>query len=271
MSAKPVEVELKEFYSLDDYLKNGLQTASNGRMIETGGTIYLNATEADDKSKQVKIDPNTGLGVDFTLGKNDTAMQVFIKDPRSTGDINWILPPRRQVSRTVRWKITETIMDGSGNVLEKKTFNSKEEWEAYKKKQKELEEQKEQMAAVKQDTRKQMTGKLQVYDLGFINCDKFYDEPMQQLAFMADKNYPAEYYLVFTDVRGVLKGSEQNGVVHFSSVPKNRNAVILAVSFVGEQAYFYKNNVTIGVQAPQPVELAAVEEEFLDQQMALLK
>ena len=134
LSNKKVQVELKEFYVLGDYIKSGLPTVSNGQMLQTGGSIYLNARENDAAKKQVKINPKVGVGVDFTLGKTDDNMQVFIKDPRTPNELNWILPSKRTVRES--WEITETVLDAEGNVISETTYKSKEEWEKHLKEEK---------------------------------------------------------------------------------------------------------------------------------------
>lgn len=269
MSPKKVKIELKEFYQLGDYIKSGLPTVSNGQMLQTGGSLYLNATENDDAKKTVKIQPQIGVQVDFTMGKNDTTMQVFIKDPAKPNQLNWILPSRR-VSKT-SWEITETVLDADGNVVSEETFHSKEEWDKHRE-----EKEKERKAAVKAaeikaETSQKMDSKLKIYDLGYINCDKFYDEPTMPLIVTADSKYNAQYYVVYSDIRGVMKGETTSGSVHFGSVAKNREAVLIAVSIVDKQSYFFKCKLGAGGKLEKKIALSPVDDNFLNQELALLK
>lgn len=280
LTKKKVQVELKEFYKLEDYIKNGLPTVSNGKMIQTGGSIYLNAKENDAAKKQVNINPEKGVGVDFTIGKDDAGMEIFIKDPRSTNELNWILPPKRRVVET--WQMTEIVYGPGGKVISEKKFNSKEEWEKHVKDEEAKEKARKEKAAleekerkekekIKEETNTKMDGKLQIYNLGYINCDKFPDEPMIPLMVKADEKVTAEYYLVYTDVRGVMKGYVSGDQVSFGSVAQNRQAILIAVCFIGKQAYYYKGSVGAGGKLSGKVALAPVEESFLNQQLALLK
>lgn len=125
LSDEEVQVELKEYYQIEDYLKGDLSTRSNGRFIETGGSIYLNASEKDNPNKKVNINPKKGVGVDFTIGENDPNMQVFVKDPNSR-ETNWVLPQSSQ--RKTNYRMTRTITDQNGRVLEKVEFDSEEAW-----------------------------------------------------------------------------------------------------------------------------------------------
>lgn len=116
-----------------------------------------------------------------------------------------------------------------------------------------------------------MNSKLQVYDLGYINCDKFYNEPTMPLMVAIDDKFTAEYYLVYTDIRGVMKGDVSGMKVAFGSIAQNREAVLIAVSYVDKQAYYFKCTIGAGGKLTQKVALKPVEEKFLNQELALLK
>ena len=269
LSTKKVQIELKEYYQLGDYIKSALPTVSNGQMLQTGGSIYLDARENDANKKQVKINPQIGVQVDFTLGKNDADMQVFIKDPRTPNALNWILPSRRVTRES--WEITETVLDADGKVVSEQKFNSKEEWDKHLEEKERKKKEMAKAAEIKETTRQKMDSKLQIYDLGYINCDKFYNEPTLPLIVAADAKYNAQYYVVYTDIRGVLKGESHNGTVTFGSLAKNREAVLIAVSFVDKQAYFFKCKIGIGGKLEQKIALSPMEESALNQELALLK
>lgn len=291
-SKKKVKIELKEFYSLDDYMKGGIPTVSNGKMIQTGGAIYLNATQNDSGNQQVNIDPDKGVEIDFKLGKDDPEMQIFIKDQKSK-KMNWILPSKNKMKED--WEMTETIKDADG-VITKKKYTSKEEWEKHLKEEERLEKEKkekeriakeeailqdkkakeeaikqEKIAAKRRAIQDKMDSKFTVYNLGYINCDKFLNEPMIQFIIAGDEKINAEYYLLYKDVRGVMTGYVNNKKVSFGSVPKNRQATLIAVSFFEKQAYYFECTIIIGTKTTPKISLKPVDEIFIDKQLALLK
>ncbi|MFM6983869.1 MAG: hypothetical protein ACKOXF_07035 [Chitinophagaceae bacterium] len=239
------------------------------KMLQTGGSLYLNATENDASKKTVKIQPQIGVQVDFTIGKSDTSMQVFIKDPAKPNQLNWILPNRR-VSKT-SWEITETVLDADGNIVSEETFHSKEAWDKHLEEKEKERKAIAKAAEIKAETSKKMDSKLKIYDLGYINCDKFYDEPTMPLIVTADNKYNAQYYLVYTDIRGVMKGEPNAGSVHFGSVAKNREAILIAVSIVDKQSYFFKCKLGAGGKLEQKIALNPVDENLLNQELAVLK
>ncbi|PCI97181.1 MAG: hypothetical protein COB15_08220 [Flavobacteriales bacterium] len=271
MCPNKVRVELKEFYAIDDYIKSGLPTSSNGKLIETGGSIYLDATAENNPKKKVKIDPNKGVAVDFTIGKNDPDMEIFVKDKRYPNQLNWVRPNQKQSKREGSWEMTETILNADSSIQSEQVFTSKEEWEAHLQKQKAAKEKKKRDVKTIQKTQQKMASKLKVYNLGFINCDKFYNEPMMAYIIPADQERAATYYLVFKDIRGVMQGLINNKQVTFGSVPKNKEATLIVMSYNEKQTYLYNTEVNLGKSDIPQIELKPVSESYLNTQLALLK
>ena len=273
LCATNVKIELKEFYGMGDYIKSGLPTTSNGQLIETGGSIYLDATAENNPKKKVKINSNKGVAVDFTIGKSDPDMEIFVKDKRFPDRINWVRPnqPRQSMKRKSSWRMTETLLNADGSIKSKQVFTSKAAWEAHLQKRKEDEEKRVQDRKIVQKTQQKMASKLKVYNLGFINCDKFPDEPLMAYNIPADQERAATYYLVFKDVRGVMQGHIRDQQVHFGSVPKNKAATLIVMSYNEKQAYFYNTDLNLGNSTTPKINLKPVKESFLNAQLALLK
>ena len=259
ISKQPVKIELKEFYSLADYMKNDMPTVSNNRFIETGGSIYLNATN-HKTNQQVKINPNKGIGVDFTIGKNDPEMEIFVKDTYSK-EMNWVLPPKATIESS--WQMTETILDENGNVIDEKIFTSKADWEKYQ------QDQLQQKKAEKLEKLKR--GDLSIFNLGYINCDRFPNEILINYSLAVDAKIPAEYYLIYIDVRGVMKAEVKNGIASFGSVPSSVKATLMAVSFIDDQAHFFESALVANNPEKPIIILQKVEESIINQKLSALK
>jgi hypothetical protein len=276
-SRKLVSIKLKEFYSLADLMINDLSTVSNGEMIQTGGSIYLEAREYKTK-KKVTINPNLGLDIAFTGGRDDPKMEVFIKDPHSA-KMNWIRPSKTVVTMTKSWSMTETILDPETNeVISSKTYNSKKEWEDHLAEEKTKEEIRQKEEVKRQEVAKVIAAKkqenyekLKVYDMGYINCDRFPDEPKIQFMVAADDCIVAEYFVVFDNVRGVLKGETRGNSVDFGTIPSDKAARLIAVSFQGDKTYYYSQNFIAKNTPNAKVALRPVAKSVVDQQLALLK
>ena len=87
-----IKIELREFYKLSDMLFSKLTTISNGKIIETGGMVYLNATNGNKKLEIVK---GKNITIEFKTSYNNE-MKIFSGAPDSLGNINWV---RQNVER----------------------------------------------------------------------------------------------------------------------------------------------------------------------------
>jgi len=264
-AADLVMIELKEFYTFSDLIKNNLHTSSDGRMLQTGGTLFLNAKENNQLGAIASINPELGIGIDFTLGKKDADMSIFIKDPEQD-ELNWI--PSRFAKTTVSEKVIWTDEEGN-EISEEEALAMIERIKYY---QNERKEQDKRQAELNKQAKQieQFDDKLKVYDLGYINCDKFPDEQLKPMQAKADERYTATYYLVYKDVRGLMMGSQYGKEVDFGMIPKNRSATLLAVAFDGDQTYFSKMEIGPNSTCP-PIKLQLSTEKYVDQQLALLK
>lgn len=88
-----VTIEIKEAYSMQDILKAGLTTMSNGKSLQSGGMIYFNAT-ADGKP----IDFLKPVGITTPSKVYNDGMQVFKGEMKEDSTINWIEPKQLDTS-----------------------------------------------------------------------------------------------------------------------------------------------------------------------------
>lgn len=116
-----VKIELKEYTTATDFLFANLTTGSNGRMLESGGTIYINATS---EGKQVALKKGQNLSLAFPTGKTTPkpGMQTFYGKTNDDGSINWqptifkaqtVSKSKVTKNKTLVWKsrrITKTRM-----------------------------------------------------------------------------------------------------------------------------------------------------------------
>ncbi|MCI5054643.1 MAG: OmpA family protein [Flavobacteriales bacterium] len=89
-----VDVELKEFYELSDYVQSGLHTATHEGTLESGGTIYLNAS-ANGKpvyprtALEVRMPSNNlkdGMNVYYATGSSVTPEGLWALDSNSSSN-----------------------------------------------------------------------------------------------------------------------------------------------------------------------------------------
>lgn len=276
LSKKELVLELKEYYTFGDYIKADLPTVSNGKMIQSGGVIYLDVKENNPRQRTVKINPKKGIDVDFTRDNNDTNMQIFIKDP-SSSTMNWILPPKVTSTSTSSWQMTEKVYDRATNQYITTVYHSKAEWEEHLRQQKLEKEQQEKerieearRVAQEEKDAQESNRLLNVSNLGFINCDRFPTEELFPLIVNTENEKPTNYYLVFTDIRGVMKGNRVANGVQFPSIPKGKNAKLIAMSFDGAISYYYEASIITNKNLNLNIILKEVDKSFINHQLSLV-
>lgn len=82
-----VQVEMKEVFKKSDILLSNLPTISDGKMLESGGVVYLDAATMD--GEKVVIAPGKAVTIDFPSGSPTQGMQAFSGQYDTEGNMNW--------------------------------------------------------------------------------------------------------------------------------------------------------------------------------------
>lgn len=80
------EIHLEEYYRLEDLLRKGFVTVSDGRLLETGGMIYISAF-TEGKELRLKQNKKMIIGFPAVVGKSD--MYYFHGEETPEGSMNW--------------------------------------------------------------------------------------------------------------------------------------------------------------------------------------
>lgn len=81
-----VKLEVKEAYSMEDMVKGGLTTTSNGKPLRSGGMLYINPIG----DNQVTITQPISIATPTSF--LDSNMQVFTGEVQGDSTINWTDP-----------------------------------------------------------------------------------------------------------------------------------------------------------------------------------
>lgn len=84
-----VKVELAEALSLDQMLLSNLTTTSKGKLLETDGMIYLNATS---NGEQLTIDKDNPVYIEIPTDKRKPGMMAYKGVRDENGNMDWIEP-----------------------------------------------------------------------------------------------------------------------------------------------------------------------------------
>lgn len=204
-----IQITLCEYYKIEDLLLSGLTTASANRIIETGGTIFI---EARHKKKILHLKTDHPIEIFFPseLDELKNGMKPF-KGKSKDGLIDWDLELNGNVNK---------VKEGTPLFLGKEDVDGSSDWEN--------QEWSEEGYYSETDGYLMKVGKM-----GFINCDRFYDFPLKtDLIVSIDTDIKMSYRLVFEDVKSILPGYEYSpeGDMKFPDLPKGKQAMVIAYS-----------------------------------------
>ena len=111
--------------------------------------------------------------------------------------------------------------------------------------------------------------------MGFINCDRFYDFPVNtELIVSVDSDIKMSYRLVFEDIKSVLPGHEYSpeGCMKFSNLPEGKQAIVIAfsISKKTKQAKFSYTQVKLGEQKKVHLIVKSMSVSDLQEELSVL-
>ncbi|MDO5970049.1 hypothetical protein Q4Q35_09530 [Flavivirga aquimarina] len=71
-------------------------------------------------------------------------------------------------------------------------------------------------------------------EMGWINCDRFWDiEDSEKTDFIVKTNNPTEtkIRIIFKDIKSIMTGTYENGVLVFKNIPKGKEIKIIGISY----------------------------------------
>ena len=107
-STNPVQLEIKEAYTMQDILKGGLTTMSDGQPLSSGGMIYINPV--GDSKVEIKQPISIATPTPFL----DSNMKVFKGEVQADSTINWVEPkPLGDNPQLTALQNGETLLTGN--------------------------------------------------------------------------------------------------------------------------------------------------------------
>lgn len=83
-----ITIEIKEFYSLKDFISQNLTTLSDGRLLESGGMISVNAFA---NNEQIELAEGKNITISFPKTDSSKNMSLFFGERDSLDNINWVV------------------------------------------------------------------------------------------------------------------------------------------------------------------------------------
>lgn len=262
-----INVEIIEATNKFDFIKNNIQTISNGEMLISGGAYYISMTS---NGLQVKIKENKYIELELPKLNNDS-MELFFGERDDIGNMNWVKAkepfkskdntnkkrhttwlekpsiPKKPIYNLNLNDVNCTIINIYEDSITKRTTIQKTTKEdsikyalEYKEKYDEYLRQKSEFDNWCTENKYYIEtyNKIKISNLGWINCDRFYNNlnPKIEIALNV-KNEAikiARVYIVFEEINSLLQAnycSNQNdNMVLFRNIPAGEKIRVIALS-----------------------------------------
>lgn len=250
-----IKIELKEFYKKSDMVLANLHTMSDKQMLESGGMVFISAT---NNGEELQLKKNSKMTIEFASKNNKSDMQVFYGHPKGK-EIDWSTNSKDE---NVEIQSESYMMFVTTNSITFDTISSRFS---------EKRNFKRDSANAKKISTLDKTV-LESGKLGWINCDRFYKEGNKtQLIVNTDLKYKPEIRLIFKDINAVMSGYlDKDKKFVFGDIPIGRKATLVAFSIVEDETYLAIKDIVIDKNGPIAMELQKTTLEDLKVQLRQL-
>ncbi|MEN8928314.1 MAG: hypothetical protein ABF242_09640 [Flavobacteriales bacterium] len=101
-----IQLELKECLVIEDIVLANLHTVSDGEILESGGMIYLNATQ---NGENLEIATDKQIGIEVLSDSSLQGMSYYEGEILADSTLNWKNPVK--INSNIPKEITETVTD----------------------------------------------------------------------------------------------------------------------------------------------------------------
>ncbi len=281
-----IEIQLKEFYTPEQIILNNLNTQAGSRLLETQGAIKVEAycnNKLLNLKRGKKLDlyfPNLNDNNDYQLfsGKEDENGVNWVKDSRNLqSDFN---PELGRNNYTDDYRISYC----NYNFFLKRWFCQRKSkknwirrWRNLSSWAMDLGEQygKVNFVNVYKDVDKKTLSVFTTSRMGYINCDRFLNNPKRQLANVyikeaaQSKKQVMMTSIVFKDIKSVMSGSlDDQGRHWYLKIPKQVNVWVVAVKKEKDEYYLAIEDHVLNGEPIEDLTFEQVSEKQLKTSLA---
>lgn len=262
-----MNVELKEVYGAALWVQANLHTASGGRMLRSGGSIHV---DASTNGKPAQVASGKKLDLEFPLGDDDRFddMQTFYGRTDRNGNFDWTL---KGAANQRQSETREEFYINDIKVSKEEYYERIQAWEDRKAEQERQEEIEKQVASNEQAMDAYL---LQSDELGWINCDAFYDvEEKTDVIVFVDTTYRPSVRMVFDNINSVLAGdyNQRNGTVTFRDVPVGETVRLVGFSIMDDVPYIATVSAQVSANLKKDLKLVQTTKNQMEAELASLK
>ena len=217
-----VKIEVKEFYGMSDILRANLTTMSGGKQLESGGMIYIAATQ---DGEECRLKPSATVDLEFPYETEPKeGMRLFTGEWKE-GRVEWIPMEGQPTSVSISLGAIGQVSKPARSTVDRSYFQFNDTTASNEVKRVEI--------------RSLPTYSRSAQQLGWINCDRFIQEPGPKVQFVVDPGTTRmmDVKLIFHRIKSVMPGMRGSKGFLFSNVPEGEDVTIIAVKFIDEQMY----------------------------------
>lgn len=293
-----VKLEVTEALSKADMVLAALNTQSGDKMLESGGMIQVRAFQG---KRELSLKDNKRLDVFLPSGGDLEGMQVFYADDHMNWGVDntqtvrnfqagnmyrfeeyyydrmtvercrffscrlprlWsrelsdrqTIPGMRRNQQVVRRQERRTFRMLNPSLTEVYGVGTMEEVA--------------ELVAREKEVEGDMFAAFSVSQLGWINCDRFYEvERKTQLICYSDLPQPTYNYLVFEDINSIMPAQGLQGRAFFGGIPEGATAKLVSMRVVDGQSQLALTDVVLGKEPDVNLEYNDISEQALRQEL----
>lgn len=259
-------VELTEVYGNGQIVQAGLHTTSGGRMLRSGGTVHL---DAHTNGKKARVASGKSLDLEFPHPESEPseAMEVFNGRIDRSGNFDWVA---QRGGKTSVMETRETFFINDEEVTKEEYYARIQAWEDRKAAREREVAIAEQVAANNEAIDAYL---LKSDQLGWINCDEFYDvENKTDVIVYVDTTYRPSVRMVFDNISSVMGGyyNQRAGTVTFSGIPVGESVRLVGYSIMDGNAFMANHSVVVSDNLKQDLKLVATTKQEMEAELASL-
>ncbi len=242
-----IRIELQEFYSRGDLLKADLHTMSGSNILETGGTVHIAAFCGNEEAQLAE---GAQMTLAFPYKQYKEGMQTF-NGFAEDGNLDWIASGEGSEAPVSEVDMyydpeTEQYFSNIGDVYFQVNKNE---------------------AGL--DNYLLSRG-----SLGWINCDRFYDDPTEKMEIVVsvDTALHPSVRLVFKNIQSVMSGyADENGKIRFEGIPQGSEVSLVAYSIVDNKPYMAMKNIAVTANSEEKMLLTETSKKWMERELLSLK
>lgn len=233
-----INICIWEFADKKSLVYAGVTTSANGKMLETAGSFYIEATL---NGKELKLRRDRAYTVNMPSNNKHKDMFTYYGG-KTVGIVDWAVDKNEPAIYNETSNSYE-LDDNVNIVIEEQNYDDYGET---------LDEEYYEEEAVN-------FYELSAGKLGWINCDRFYEiKNPATLAVRVNSDKPLAVRLVFRDINSVLPAyanSNHLDQYEVNGIPKGEKVLLLAYSVKDDNAIFGYKEITIGENKVENLDL----------------